>query len=260
VVTLRLLIAAAVLIAVWRPGLRWDRTTWAVVVGAGTLLVVHHLSYYEAVDRLPLGAATTVEFTGPFLIAAIGSRRAAHLLWACLAAAGVVLLSASGPHLNAEGLGFAALAGCCWGGYILVAKRLTDRVPDGRGLALAVAWGALLSLPYGLAQAGTRLFAPATLVLAAAVAILSSVLPYSFQLEALRRLSPRIFGVLTSLEPAIGALIGLLLLDQHLTVPQWLGITAVALASIGATRSDRGKQRNNADTDAVRPPVSTLDT
>ncbi|MGW5433915.1 EamA family transporter [Streptomyces sp. NPDC004059] len=142
----------------------------------------------------------------------------------------------------------------------MVAKRLADRVPDGRGLALAVAWGALLSLPYGLAQAGTRLFAPATLVLAAAVAILSSVLPYSFQLEALRRLSPRVFGVLTSLEPAIGALIGLLLLDQHLTVPQWLGITAVALASIGATRSDRGKQRNNADTDAVRPPVSTLDT
>ncbi|MEU8695855.1 EamA family transporter [Streptomyces sp. NPDC048665] len=258
--TLRLLIAAAVLIAVWRPGLRWDRTTWVVVVGAGTLLAVHHLSYYEAVDRLPLGAATTLEFTGPFLIAAVGSRRAAHLLWACLAATGVMLPSASGPHRNTAGLGFAALAGCCWGGYILVGKRLADRVPDGRGLALAVSWGALLSLPYGLAQAGTRLFAPATLALAAAVAILSSVLPYSFQLEALRRLSPRVFGVLTSLEPAIGALIGLLLLDQQLTVTQWLGITVVALASIGATRSDRGKQRNNADPDAVLPPVSALDT
>lgn len=247
VVSLRLLIAAAVLIAVWRPGLRWDRTTWAVLIGAGTLLAVHHLSYYEAVDRLPLGAATTVEFTGPFLIAAVGSRRAADLLWACLAATGVVLLSATGSRLNAEGLGFAALAGCCWGGYILVGKHLAGRVPDGRGLALAVSWGALLSLPYGIAQAGTRLLDPATLALAAVVAILSSVLPYSFQLEALRRLSPRVFGVLTSLEPAIGALIGLLLLDQHLTVPQWLGITAVALASIGATRSDRGRQRDNAE-------------
>ncbi len=160
VVALRLVIAAVVLIAAWRPGLRWDRATWAVVAGTGTLLAVHHLSYYEAIDRLPLGAAATVEFSGPFLIAAIGSRRATDLLWACIAAAGVLLLTHSGSHLSASGLGFAALAGCCWGGYILVAKRLSRLVPDGRGLALAVAWGALLSLPYGLAQAGARLFQP----------------------------------------------------------------------------------------------------
>jgi inner membrane transporter RhtA len=259
VVTLRLVIAAAALLVAWRPGLRWDRATWAVMAGAGALLASHHLSYYEAVDRLPLGAATTVEFSGPFLIATIGSRRATDLLWTCLAAAGVLLLSGSGPRLSAAGLGFAALAGCCWGGYIVVAKHLAHLVPDGRGLALAVAWGALLSLPYGLAQAGTRLLRPGTLVLGAAVAILSSVLPYTLQFEALRRLSRRVFSVLTSLEPAVGALVGLLLLGQHLTPLQWLGVTAVALASAGATRG-AGKQEARASTDDVQAPVTTTDT
>ncbi|GGX43445.1 EamA family transporter [Streptomyces noursei] len=237
VVTLRLCIAAVVLTALWRPGLRGDRTTLGTAAAAGTLLAIHHLSYYEAVDRIPLGAATTMEFLGPFAIALFGSRRATDLLWACLAAAGVVLLSHSGIPLNAAGLAFATVAGCCWGGYILVGKRLAERVPDGRGLAVAVTWGALLSLPYGIAQAGTQLLAPGTLALAAAVAVLSSVLPYTFHLEALRRLPPRIFGILTSLEPAVGALIGLLLLGQHLATPQWAGVLAVALASIGATRT-----------------------
>ncbi|MFD8542931.1 DMT family transporter [Streptomyces sp. NPDC059649] len=237
VVTLRLCLAAVVLTVLWRPGLRWDRTTLGIAAAAGTLLAVHHLSYYEAVDRLPLGAATTMEFLGPFAIALFGSRRAADLLWACLAAAGVVLLSRSGIPLNAAGLACGTLAGACWGGYILVGKRLAERVPDGRSLALAVTWGALLSLPYGIAQAGTRLLHPTTLALAAVVAILSSVLPYTFHLEALRRLPPRAFGVLTSLEPAVGALIGLLFLGQHLATPQWAGVLAVALASIGATRA-----------------------
>ncbi|QHA09371.1 EamA family transporter [Streptomyces broussonetiae] len=237
VVTLRLCIAAVVLTALWRPGLRWDRATLGTAAAAGTLLAVHHLSYYEAVDRIPLGAATTMEFLGPFAIALFGSRRATDLLWACLAAAGVVLLSHSGIPLNTSGLAFASLAGCCWGGYILVGKRLAERVPDGRGLALAVMWGSLLSLPCGIAQAGTRLLAPGSLALATAVAVLSSVFPYTFHLEALRRLPPRTFGILTSLEPAVGALVGLLLLGQHLATPQWAGVLAVALASIGATRT-----------------------
>ncbi|MFI1198483.1 EamA family transporter [Streptomyces sp. BHT-5-2] len=235
-VTLRLLIAATVLLAVWRPGLRGDRTTWTLALAAGTLIAVHHLSYYEAVDRVPLGVATTMEFLGPFAIALIGPRRPADLLWAALAAAGVLLLSRSGLQPDTAGLLFGVLAGCCWGGYILVGKRLAERVPDGRGLALAVSWGALLSLPYGISQAGARLLDPGTLALAAAVAVLSTVLPYTVQLEALRRLPPGVFGVLTSLEPAVGALLGLLLLGQHLALPQWAGVAAVALASAGASR------------------------
>ncbi|MFJ9855858.1 EamA family transporter [Streptomyces sp. NPDC101150] len=237
VVTLRLCIAALALVTLWRPGLRWDRRTLGVVLGAGTLLAVHHLSYYEAVDRIPLGAATTLEFLGPFAVALVGSRRPADLLWACLAAMGVVVLGDAGMSLDAVGIGCAVLAGCCWGAYILVAKRLAGRIPDGRGLALAVTWGALVSLPYGIAKAGAALLDPGAIALATAVAVLSSVLPYSFHFEALRRMPPRVFGVLTSLEPAVGAVIGLLILGQHLLPLQWLGVAAVAAAAIGATRT-----------------------
>ncbi|MEV6112965.1 EamA family transporter [Streptomyces sp. NPDC052109] len=238
VVTLRLAIAALVLTALWRPRIHGDRATLGIAAAAGSLLALHHLAYYEAVARLPLGAATTLEFLGPFAIALCGSRRAPDLLWAGLAGTGVLLLGRSGTALDATGVACAAVAGCCWGGYILVGKRLADRVPDGGGLALAVTWGALLSLPYGVRQAGTRLLDPGTLAVATAVAVLSSVVPYTFQLEALRRLTPRAFGVLTSLEPAIGALIGLLLLGQHLAAAQWAGVAAVAVASVGATRGE----------------------
>ncbi|WP_227025683.1 EamA family transporter [Streptomyces fodineus] len=173
------------------------------------------------------------------------------LLWAGLAAAGVLLLSRSGTALDATGIVCATVAGCCWGGYILVGKRLAERVPDGSGLALAVAWGALLSLPYGITQSGARLLDPGTLAVAAAVAVLSSVVPYTFQLEALRRLTPRAFGVLTSLEPAIGALIGRCLLGQHLTAAQWAGVAAVGLASVGSTRTEK----RSAGTESVDDPV-----
>ncbi|MEU4931464.1 EamA family transporter [Streptomyces yokosukanensis] len=238
VVTLRLAVAALALTALWRPRIRGDRATLVVAAAAGTLLAVHHLAYYEAVARLPLGAATTLEFLGPLAVALCGSRRAPDLLWAGLAATGVLLLGGSGTALDTTGVVCATVAGCCWGGYILVGKRLAEGVPDGRGLALAVAWGALLSLPYGITQAGTRLLDPGILAVAAAVAVLSSVLPYTVQLEALRRLTPRVFGVLTSMEPAIGALIGLLLLGQHLAAPQWAGVAAVGLAAVGATRTE----------------------
>ncbi|MFF7355765.1 DMT family transporter [Streptomyces filipinensis] len=237
-VTLRLAVAALVLTTLWRPRIRGDRAGLGIAVAAGTLLAVHHLAYYEAVARLPLGAATTLEFLGPFALALCGSRRAPDLMWAGLAATGVLLLSGSGTALDPTGVACATLAGCCWGGYILVGRRLALRVPEG-GLALAVTWGALLSLPYGITQAGVRLLDPGTLTLAAAVALLSSVVPYTFQLEALRRLTPRAFGVLTSLEPGVGALVGLLVLGQHLAVTQWAGVAAVGLASLGATRGER---------------------
>ncbi|MEU8033261.1 EamA family transporter [Streptomyces sp. NPDC049099] len=237
-VTLRLVLAALVLTALGRPRIRGDRTGLGIAAVAGTLLAVHHLAYYEAVARLPLGAATALEFLGPFTIALCGSRRAPDLLWAGLAATGVLLLSHSGSALDATGIACAILAGCCWGGYILAGKRLAGHDPGSNGLALAVTWGALLSLPYGIMQAGTRLLDPGTLAVAAAVAVLSSVVPYTFQMEALRRLTPRVFGVLTSLEPAVGALIGLVLLGQHLAVAQWAGVAAVGLASVGATRAE----------------------
>jgi inner membrane transporter RhtA len=237
VVTLRLCIAAVLLCGFWRPRLRWDAGTFGTIVAAGTLLAAHHLMYYNAVLRLPLGAATTVEFLGPFVLAVAGSRRARNALWAVLALTGVALLGLGGIALNPVGLGFAAVAGACWACYILASSRLARKVSDGSGLALAVLWGALLSLPFGLVSGGTALFSPHVLALGAAVAVLSSVLPYSLQFEAIRRLPAHVFGVFTSLEPAVGALIGLIFLNQHLAVTQWLGIIAVAFASAGAARS-----------------------
>ncbi|MDH6108707.1 inner membrane transporter RhtA [Kitasatospora sp. MAP12-15] len=244
VVSLRLCLAAAVLCALWRPGLLRERGTGlrrepgtlGLIAAAGTLLAIHHLTYYNAVARLPLGAATTVEFLGPFALALAGSRRGADLAWALLALTGVALLGGGGLALNAVGLGFAAVAGACWAGYILVSARLAHRVRDGGALALAVTWGALLSLPFGLASGGTALLKPWVLALGLAVAVLSSVLPYSFQFEAIRRLPAGVFGILTSLEPALGAVVGLLFLDQRLAAVQWIGIAAVASASAGATR------------------------
>jgi len=237
VVMLRLAIAAVLLGALWRP--RWrhrSHGTPGIVVTAGTLLAVHHLAYYEAVGRIPLGAATTIEFLGPFALALATSRRPADLVWSLLAGAGVLLLGEGGLPLDLLGIGLAALAAACWAGYILVSARLARRAGGGGGLALAVAWGALLSLPYGIAQGGSRLLEPRVLLLAAAVAVLSSVLPYSCNLEALRRVPPRVFGILTSLEPAVGAVAGLLLLGQRLAPVQCLGIAAVAAASTGASR------------------------
>ncbi|UAL71198.1 EamA family transporter [Streptomyces angustmyceticus] len=236
VVMLRLVIAAVLLGALWRP--RWRRPspgTPGIVLTAGTLLAVHHLAYYEAVGRIPLGAATTIEFVGPFAIALATSRRPADLVWSLLAAAGVLLLGEGGIPLDLLGIGLAALAAACWAGYILVSARLARRTGGGGGLALAVAWGALLSLPYGITRGGGELLEPRVLLLAAAVAVLAGVLPYSCNLEALRRVPPRVFGILTSLEPAVGAVAGLLLLGQRLAPVQYLGISAVAAASIGAS-------------------------
>lgn len=248
VVFLRLLIASVLLCLLWRPGwqaLRSMKGSWGTVIGAGALLAGHHLAFYEAVRHIPLGAVATIEFLGPFVIALVGSRRAVDVLPACLAAGGVLLLSGGGVPLAPGGLALAAVAACCWAGYILVSSRMARRLSGGQGLALAVLWAALLSAPYGIAHAGGALLNPHVLWVAAVVAVSASVLPYSLNLEALRRIPPRVFGVLTSLEPAAGALFGLLILGQRLAWPQWLGIAAVACASVAATLLAPGKRRSS---------------
>jgi inner membrane transporter RhtA len=207
-VGLRLFFAAVVLLLVWRPTLRLDRRTATVVLSYGVVLGVMNLCFYEAIDRIPLGIAVTVEFLGPLGVALAGSRRLLDGLWALLAAGGVVLLTAA----------------------------LGSRTTDGRGLALAMTVGALVVLPIGVAGAGTALLDVRILVVALAVALLSSVVPYSLELEALRRIPPKVFGVLMSMEPAVAALAGLLVLGEALHATQWVAVCLVVLASIGATR------------------------
>ena len=227
---LRLAIAAAVLLALWRPSLRGDLRLPAAF---GITLGLMNLCIYEAMDRVPMGIAVTIEFWGPLAVAVAGSRRALDLLWVVLAAGGIVLLAdPGGGSLDAAGIAFALAAGGLWAIYILLSVRVGAVYPGGSGLAIAMVFGALVTLPVGL---DADLLAPEMLAAGAVVALASSVIPYSFELEALRRLPARVFGVLMSLEPAVAALAGLVVLGQALGGVEWLAIGLVVVASAGAT-------------------------
>jgi inner membrane transporter RhtA len=238
-VTLRLVFAAAVLLVIWRPSLRLSRRALPAVLGFGAVLAGMNMAFYQALTRMPLGAAVTIEFLGPLAVAVLGARRWLHGLWALLAGLGVVLLARVDGGLPVDGVLFALLAGAAWAGYILLGALLGNRTNGGSGLALAMAWGALLALPIGAFQAGSALLRPDVLVAGFGVALLSSVVPYSLELEALRRIPPRVFGVLMSLEPAVAALAGLVVLGESLRPAQWVAVCCVVAASIGATRGTR---------------------
>jgi inner membrane transporter RhtA len=238
-VFLRVLFAALVLVALWRPGLRrWTRADLALAGAFGVALAGMNLSFYAAIDRIPLGIAVTLEFAGPLAVAVLGSRRALDVLWAVLAAAGILLLAGpGGGSLDPAGVVLALVAGACWGSYILLSQRAGRAFPGGAGLAIAMAFGAVLLLPVGVAGAGTALLAPGVLAVGAAVAMLSSALPYSLELEALRRLPAHVFGVLMSLEPGVAALVGFAVLGEVLEARELAAILLVVCASVGASRT-----------------------
>ena len=233
---LRLGIAAVVLVALWRPRVRGHPLADLRLAAAfGITLGLMNLCIYEAMDRIPLGIAVTIEFWGPLAVAVAASRRPLDLLWVVLAAAGILLLAdPGGGSLDTAGIAFAFAAGGLWAVYIVLAARTGRVFPGGSGLAIAMVFGALVTLPFG-AGAGADLLSPELLAAGAAVALLSSVIPYSFELEALRRLPARVFGVLMSLEPAVAALAGLVVLGQALGGREWLAIALVVVASAGAT-------------------------
>lgn len=238
-VTLRLVVAALVLVAIWRPSLRLDRRTLLVVVTYGVVLAAMNLCFYAALARIPLGAAVTIEFLGPLAVAVAGSRRWLDGLWVLLAGVGVVLLTRVQGGLALSGVLFALAAGALWAAYILVTAKLGSKTSDGKGLALAMVVGAVIALPFGISSAGTAMLDPVVLAAGFAVALMSSVIPYSLELEALRRMPPRVFGILMSMEPAVAALAGLLLLGEQLKPAQWVAVCCVVIASVGATRSAR---------------------
>jgi inner membrane transporter RhtA len=200
-------------------------------------------SFYEALSRIPLGVAVTIEFIGPLAVAVFGSRRRLDLLWVLLAAAGVALLT-TGANGGVDVLGavLALVAGGFWAAYILLAQRVGRVYPGASGLTFALVVASVVVAPLGLATAGTRLWDAGVIARGAAVAVLSSVVPYSLELFALRRMRASVFGVLMSVEPAMAALSGLVFLGQHLRVQEWIAVVCVMVASIGATRDARSDE------------------
>ena len=216
------------------------RRAWADAVIAGSFgisLGVMNFSIYQAFARIPLGVAVTIEFLGPLAVAVAGSRHLRDVGWVVLAATGVVLLTQGGHgHLNLTGVVFAGLAAACWAAYIVASSATGRRFPGSSGLAIAMVVSAVLVTPPAVVAGGSAMFRPAVLATGAAIGVLSSVIPYWLELESLRRMPMRLFGVWMSMEPAVAALIGLVMLGQHLSMVEWAAICCVMAACAGAAQ------------------------
>jgi inner membrane transporter RhtA len=221
------------------------RRAWgdlAVAASFGVALGVMNFSIYQAFAHLPLGVAVTIEFLGPLGVAVAASRRVRDLLWVLLAGAGVLLLTRGGGEITMAGVGFALVSAAAWAAYILLSAATGKRFPGSSGLAIAMLVGALVVTPAGAASGGSTLLRPAVLAAGIGVGLLSSVIPYRIELETLRRLPPRVFGILMSLEPAVAALVGFVLLGERLAAREWVAIVCVMVACAGALSGRRAVQ------------------
>ncbi len=238
-VFLRIGFAALALLIAGRPRLHgYGRTDYGAAVLFGVAIAAMNAAFYAAIARIPLGAAVTLEFVGPLGVAIAGSRRPLDLVWAALAAGGIVLLApVGGAVIDPLGALLALLAGAGWAAYILLNVRVGRAFRGGDGLALALAVAAVAVLPLGVAGAGARLVSPRFLAPGVAVALLSSVIPFSLEHAALKRLPARVFGVLMSVEPVVAALVGFVVLHEALGVRGLLALVLVTAATIGSART-----------------------
>jgi inner membrane transporter RhtA len=244
VTLLRLALAALILAVATRPRLRsWSGAAWRAALLLGVVMAAMNLIFYLSLRTLPLGIAVTVEFLGPLLLALVQTRRLLDLVWAALAATGVVTLGLhSGGAAPIGGLILAFVAGLCWAGYIVLSSRLGRVVPGTSGLTVSVGLAALLVLPFGVSGASAVVHHPALLLGGAAVALLSSVFSYGLEINALRRIPTRVFGILMSLEPAAAAIAGLLILGERLGSAEIVALVLVTVASAGVTLGQRDRK------------------
>lgn len=242
-VFLRVFLSALVLLVAVRPRLgNRPGADYRLAALFGLSLGLMNFVFYSALDRIPLGVAVTLEFVGPLGVAIWGSRRVADVLIAAMAATGIVLLAPwGGLRLDLLGVLLALTAGMGWAAYIVLSARVGRRFSGGEGLALALAFAGVLLVPVGVISAGHNLLRPQLIATGAGVAMLSAAIPYSMELEALRHLPTRVFGVLMSLEPAIAALVGFVVLREALGMRAVVAILLVTLASIGASGLGAGE-------------------
>lgn len=251
VTSLRVAIAALLLVVIVRPRpVRWTKAQWLAAVLFGVSLAAMNGFFYAAIDRIPLGPAVAIEFLGPLVLAAVLTRRLADAAWVGVALLGMVLLFVDGligaEPLDPLGVIFILIAAAFWAMYIRMSARVGAIIPGTSGLAVGLVVAAVLLIPVGVPAAVTVAGDMQLLLLAAVTAVLSSVIPYSFELAALRRLPQRVFGVLLSLEPAFATLAGWLILGQSATPLRMLAIALVVAASVGTTLGVR-RQRRRAD-------------
>ena len=241
IVFLRLLFAAAVLLALWRSPFRGhSAAAWRLIITFGVVVAGMNLAFYLAIDRIPLGIVTALAFTGPLAIAVWSSRKAGDIVWVVLAAAGVVLLSPGvGQSVETLGLVFALIGGAFWAAYVLTSEKVGQAFEGGHGLALAMMIGAVVMLAPGVAAGGTALLRPEVLAVGIVVALLSTALPYSLELEALRRVPSGTYGVLLSLQPATAVVVGFIGLNQDLTPTELAAVGLIVVASAGALKNTR---------------------
>lgn len=236
-VGLRIGISLLLLLIIVRPPVRqMRRAQWRAVVPYGVALGTMNLLFYCALARIPLGLAVTLEFVGPLAVALAGSRRLLDAGWALVAGAGIVLLTPwTGGSLDSLGVLFALLAGGAWAVYIVLGSRVAAVLPGAQGVTVGMVFAALVVLPFSATANGWSTLTPSLLATGAMLAVLSSALPFTLEMNALKQMPSRTFSILMSLEPAAAAVCGLLFLHERLSFGQWLAVGLIMAASVGAT-------------------------
>jgi inner membrane transporter RhtA len=238
---IRTVLSAAILLAVFRPPLAtFTAEQWWALVPYGVIIGAMNVVFYLAIERIPLGLAVTLEFLGPLLLAAVGSRRALDLVWVAMAGAGVWLLAPwSGGGLDPVGILYALLAGCGWAAYIVIGGRVSGLLSAGQTVATGMLFASLTVLPFSIGTLAPLHLSLEVVATCLALAVLSSALPFTLEMLALRALPARTFSILMSLEPAVAAMCGALFLREYLTLSQWLASGLVVAASAGVSLTAR---------------------
>jgi inner membrane transporter RhtA len=239
--SVRIGFSALILLLTVRPNLgKLNAAQWRAVIPYGIVLGLMNLFFYCALSRLPMGLAVTLEFIGPLVLALAGSRRALDMLWVVLAGAGIALITPwSGKGIDLLGMSFALAAGGCWAIYIIMSQRAGAQLPGQLAVTVGMLFAALPVLPIGIMEGNLGAVTPVMAILGLLLAIFSSVLPFSLEMQALRSLPSRTFSILMSLEPAAAAVVGWCILGEHLQATQWLAVLCIVMASIGAALSSR---------------------